>query len=160
MNQTTTPKVNVTDYQDIPTGVVNLCHAWSGDAFNMVSYMPEGQSPDVLRYWFPADPSKGEVDNDLLVMLEDDEEPGDDAPVPQPHARLRRGVRELHVHGLPAAADQITPAKLVADGRSRRTSRPWSCEEACSARGSGCWSSRPAVDAQWQAIWQQFKAGA
>ena len=37
--------------------------------------MPQGQSPDVLRYWFPTD-GKGEVDNDLFVMLKIGQEPG------------------------------------------------------------------------------------
>ena len=144
MNQTTMPKVNVTDYQDIPTGVVNLCQAWSGDAFNMLSYMPQGQSADVLRYWFPSDPTKGEVDNDLLVMLKMTQEPGHDAPVPQPHARLRRGLQQLHLHRLPAAADEDHAVQAgLATAPSRRTSPRSSSRSTCSARASACSSCRP-----------------
>ena len=42
---------------------------WSGDIINAQSYLPEGASADILRYWFPAD-GKGEVDNDLMVSLQ------------------------------------------------------------------------------------------
>ncbi len=42
---------------------------WSGDIINAQSYLPEGTSTDILRYWFPAD-GKGLVDNDLMVMLQ------------------------------------------------------------------------------------------
>ena len=161
MNKTTAPKVNVTDYQDIPTGVVNLCHAWSGDAFNMVSYMPQGQSADVLRYWFPDDPSKGEVDNDLLVMLKMTKNPVMTHSVPQPHARLQRRVQQLHVHRVPAAADEDHPVgKLVSDGTIPSNLASVVVEEGLFSKGQRLLELPPQVDAQWQAIWQQFKAGA
>ena len=39
---------------------------WSDDVISAKDLLPEGVSPDILRYWFPAD-GKGLVDNDLLV---------------------------------------------------------------------------------------------
>ena len=41
---------------------------WSDDMISAKNFLPEGVSPDILRYWFPAD-GKGPVDNDMLVVL-------------------------------------------------------------------------------------------
>jgi spermidine/putrescine transport system substrate-binding protein len=160
MNQTTMPKVNVTDYQDIPTGVVNLCHAWSGDAFNMVSYMPQGQSPDVLRYWFPEDPTKGEVDNDLLVMLKMTKNPV------MTHLFLNHmldydvAFNNFMFTGYQPPQTKITPSKLVSDGTIPANLASVIVEEGLFSKGQRLLELPPTVDAQWQAIWQQFKAGA
>jgi spermidine/putrescine transport system substrate-binding protein len=161
MNKTTAPKVNVTDYQDIPTGVVNLCHAWSGDAFNMVSYMPQGQSPDVLRYWFPADdPHKGEVDNDLLVMLKMTKNPV------MTHLFLNHmldytvAFNNFMFTGYQPPQTRITPSKLVSDGTIPANLATVVVEEELFQKGQRLLELEPTVDAQWQAIWQQFKAGA
>ncbi len=161
MNTTTAPKVNVTDYQDIPTGVVNLCHAWSGDAFNMVSYMPEGQSPDVLRYWYPADdPHKGEVDNDLLVVLKSTKYPV------MAHLFLDHmldydvAMKNFMFTGYQPPQTKITPSQLVADGTIPKNLASVVVEEALFAKGQRLLELPPDVDGQWQAIWQQFKAGA
>jgi len=52
MEGLTHPKVDVTDYTDIPSGVVNISQAWSGDMINAIGYLAKGESPSILRYWF------------------------------------------------------------------------------------------------------------
>jgi len=74
MQQATHPKVNVTDYTDLPAGVVAISQAWSGDLINALGYLANGESPSVLRYWFPPN-GKGEVDNDLMVVLRSSQSP-------------------------------------------------------------------------------------
>ena len=49
----TSPKVTITMYNDLPAGQLGLAQMWSGDIINAQSYLPEGTSTDVLRYWFP-----------------------------------------------------------------------------------------------------------
>ncbi len=160
MNQTTSPKVNVTDYQDIPTGVVNLCHAWSGDAFNMVSYMPQGQSPDVLRYWFPSDPTKGEVDNDLLVMLRMTKNPVMTQLFMNHMLDYDTAFNNFMFTGYQPPQVKITPSALVSDGTIPKNLASVVVEEDLFSKAQRLLELPPAVDAQWQAIWQQFKAGA
>jgi spermidine/putrescine transport system substrate-binding protein len=161
MNSATTPKVNVTDYQDIPTGVVDLCHAWSGDAFNMVSYMPQGQSPDVLRYWYPADdPQKGEVDNDLLVVLKSTRYPVAAHLFLDHMLEYDVAFGNFMFTGYQPPQTKITPSKLVADGTIPSNLASVVVEEALFSKGQRLLELAPDVDAQWQAIWQKFKAGA
>ena len=160
MNQVTSPKVNVTDYQDIPTGVVNLCHAWSGDAFNMLSYMPDGQSPDVLRYWFPSDPTKGEVDNDLLVMLKMTKNPVMTQMFLNHMLDYDVSYGNFMFSGYQPPQTKIVPSALVADGTIPKNLATVVVEESLFTKGQRLLELPPAVDAKWQAIWQQFKAGA
>lgn len=70
----TSPKVTITMYSDLPAGQIGLCQMWSGDAINAQSYLPEGVSAEILRYWFPQD-GKGLVDNDMLVTLKGGKNP-------------------------------------------------------------------------------------
>ena len=160
LNQSTAPKVNVTDYQDLPTNVVELCHAWSGDAFNMVSYMPQGQSASVLRYWFPSDPAKGEVDNDLLVMLRMTKNPV------MTHLFLNHmldysvAMGNFLFTGYQPPQTRITPSKLISDGTIPGNLASVVVQEDLFSKGQRLLELSPDVDAQWQAIWQQFKAGA
>jgi spermidine/putrescine transport system substrate-binding protein len=160
MNQVTSPKVNVTDYQDIPTGVVNLCHAWSGDAFNMLSYMPEGQSPDVIRYWFPSDPTKGEGDNDLFVMLKMTKNPVMTQMFLNHLLDYDTAYGNFMFSGYQPPQTKIVPSALVADGTIPKTLQSVVVEESLFSKGQRLLELPPAVDAKWQAIWQQFKAGA
>ena len=51
-----------------------LGQMWSGDIVNAQYYLPKGSRSDVLRYWFPED-GKGLVDNDLMVVLADGNNP-------------------------------------------------------------------------------------
>jgi len=160
MNQTTAPKVNVTDYQDVPTNVVELCQAWSGDAFNMLSYMPAGQSPDVLRYWFPSDPTKGEVDNDLLVMLRMTKNPVMTQMFLNHMLDYTIAFNNFMFTGYQPPQTKIVPSKLVSDGTIPANLATVVVEESLFSKGQRLLELPPAVDAQWQAIWQQFKAGA
>jgi len=160
MNQATSPKVNVTDYQDIPTNVVQLCQAWSGDAFNMISYLPSGTSPDILRYWFPSDPKKGEVDNDLLVILKMSKYPV------MAHLFLNHmldfnvAYANFKFTGYQMPQTMITPGTLVSDGTIPKNLASVVVQESLFGQGQRILELPPSVDAQWQAVWSQFKAGA
>jgi spermidine/putrescine transport system substrate-binding protein len=160
LNQTTAPKVNVTDYQDLPTNVVALCEAWSGDAFNMVSYLPQGQSADILRYWFPHNqPQHGEVDNDLLVVLKMSQSPV------MAHLFLNHmleydvAYKNLLAIGYQPPQTKITPDALVSDGTIPQNLSTVVVQEEWFKTGQRLLELPIALDAEWQAIWQQYKAG-
>ena len=105
----TSPKVTITMYSDMPAGQIGLCQMWSGDIINSaLSYMPEGVSPDILRYWFPARRERlgGQRLADHAPRRQ---EPGAGTPVHQPSVGSRRGPAELRADRLPAAAKQHQP---------------------------------------------------
>ena len=66
MRKATSPAITADMYSDLPAGLLSVCQMWSDDVISAKDLLPEGVSPDILRYWFPAD-GKGLVDNDLLV---------------------------------------------------------------------------------------------
>ena len=159
LNAATQPKVNVTDYQDVPTGVVSVCQAWSGDAINMISYMPTGQSPKVLRYWFPPD-GKGEVDNDLMVILKSSK-----APV-MAHLFVNHmldynvALKNFGAIGYQPPQTRLNVADLVSSGFIPANLSTAIVQPEWFNVGYRILELPPAVDAEWQAVWQEFKAGA
>jgi len=159
MNQVTMPKVNVTDYTDLPTKIVSLCQAWAGDAVNMLSYMPSGQSPNVLRYWGPTG-SAAAVDNDLLVMLSETK-----APV-MTHLFLNHmldyqvSIANFSYNGYQPPQNNITPSKLVADGFVPPNLASAVVLPSDYDQGQHILELPPADDAAWHTVWATFKAGA
>jgi len=159
LNHTTHPKVNVTDYQDIPTGVVDLCQAWSGDAVNMPYYFPaQSDKNKVLRYWTPPD-GKGPIDNDLLVPLRMSK-----APVAT-HLFLNHmldpdvAIANFGAIGYQPPQNKLTPDKLVADGYVPSNLATAVVLPKNFDTGARILELSPADDAAWQQVWQQFKAG-
>jgi spermidine/putrescine transport system substrate-binding protein len=61
-------RIDNNDYTDVPTGKTWVHHAWSGDIASSYQYLPKGQSPSTIGYWFPPN-RKGPVNNDLIVSL-------------------------------------------------------------------------------------------
>jgi spermidine/putrescine transport system substrate-binding protein len=74
LEKATSPKVTISMYNDLPDGQIGLTQMWSGDVVNALSYLPKSTPRSVLRYWFPQD-GKGEVDNDMMVVLKGGKNP-------------------------------------------------------------------------------------
>jgi len=62
--------------------------------------------------------------------------------------------------GYQPSQTKIVPSKLVSDGTIPANLATVVVEESLFSKGQRLLELPPAVDAQWQAIWQQFKAGA
>jgi spermidine/putrescine transport system substrate-binding protein len=63
------PKINITDYQTLPTGVSWLHQSWSGSVLSAFLYnLPAGDDGSYLRYWSPPS-GKGPVQNDCWAVL-------------------------------------------------------------------------------------------
>ena len=133
--------------------------AWSGDAINMQSYMPKGQSPDVLRYWFPAD-GKGAIDNDLLVITKRSKSPVLAHLFLDHMMEYDVAMGNFSAIGYQPPQTKITPAQLVTDqfipaNLSSAVVLPQFFDS-----GQRSLELAPADDQAWQQVWQQFKAGA
>jgi len=158
MNQTTKPKVNITDYTDIPEGRTDISQAWSGDMIAAVQYLPEGTKPDILRYWFPTD-GKGVVNNDLIVALK-----GGNNPVLSHlfiNFMLDTEIAKTNMTfvGYQPPQVSLTPDALVAAGLIPENLKSAVVLPAYFNAGYRQLELPPELDAKYQAIWQQFKAG-
>ena len=159
MNHTMAPKVNVTDYQDLPTGVVKMCQAWSGDAVNMISYLPQGVNESILRYWFPSD-GKGEVDNDLMVLTKMSQNPIATHLFLDHLLEYETAMQNFTGIGYQPPQNRVTPQTLVSSGFIPANLAGAVVLPKWFDTGARLLELPPAVEAKWQAIWQQFKAGA
>jgi len=159
MTQATKPKITITGYTDIPEGRLDLSQAWSGDLIAAVQYLPEGQSADILRYWFPED-GKGLVNNDLMVVLR-----GGNNPVLAHlflNFMLDPEIAKLNFSfvGYQPPQVSITAESLIADGMIPKTLASAVVKPGYFDSGYRLLELPPETDAKYQAIWQQFKAGA
>ncbi len=156
--QVTRPKVTITMYNDLPSGQIGLCQMWSGDVINSIYYLPKGQSPDILRYWFPAD-GRGMVDNDLIVCLS-----GGSNPVAAHtfiNYMLDADVAALNFSyvGYQPPQKSINPKTLVAQGYAPPNLATAAVLPRYFDEGVHLLELPPTVDGQWHEIWQEFKAG-
>jgi spermidine/putrescine transport system substrate-binding protein len=145
-------------YNDLPAGQYGLCQMWSGDAVNAQYYLPKGTSPDVLRYWFPSD-GKGMVDNDLMVVLAQGEN-----PVAAHHfinylLDQDVSIRNFAWNGYQPPLKTLTPESLVADGYIPDNLARATVLQRYFTTGVRLLQLPAAADNQWHQIWQEFKAG-
>ena len=155
----TSPKVTITMYSDMPAGQIGLCQMWSGDIINSaLSYMPEGVSPDILRYWFPAD-GKGLVDNDLLIMLRSGKNPV------LAHLFINHlldpevAQQNFAQTGYQPPQNNINPDSLVSSGFIPENLKSAVVKPEYFDTGYRLLELDPANDAAWHNVWRAFKAG-
>lgn len=152
----TAPAITSTATSEMDSGAVGLSQMWSGDMITASRSLPEGVSPDILRYWFPAD-GRGLVDNDLMVVLR-----GGRNPV-LAHLFINH-MLDPYVAGLNFAATgyqppqiSIKPDALVRDGvipagLAAAVVRPEYFDT-----GYRILELTPANRERWERIWRDFK---
>jgi len=159
MTAATHPRVTITDYSDLPEGKFSLTHSWSGDAVNMPYYLPKNGDASILRYWTPP-PGKGLVNNDLMALLRSGKNPV------AAHLLLNfllapdNAISNFGFTGYQPPQVTLTPAELVNQELIPPNLKPATVLQGYFATGLRTLELPPAVDAQWQAVWQRFKAGA
>ncbi len=158
MLQVTHPKVTITMYNDLPAGQYGLCQMWSGDVVNAVYYLPKGQSPDVLRYWFPSD-GKGMVDNDLMVVLAQGKNPVAAHYFINYMLDSKTAARNFGYIGYQPPQRSINPNEIVADGFVPKNLATATVLPRYFVEGSRLLQLPPQADNEYHQIWQEFKAG-
>jgi len=153
------PRVTITGYTDIPEGVLSLSQCWSGDMLAGVNYLPEGVDASLLRYWYPAD-GRGMVNNDFMCILK-----GGQNPVLAHHfvdfmLRDEVAIKNMGWVGYQPPLRSLTPATMVADGYLPQNLASAVVRPEWFQAGYPILELPPEVEAEYQAIWQQFKAGA
>ena len=157
----TKPKVTITMYNDLATGQLGLTQMWSGDVVNAVTYLPKGDTGSELRYWFPSD-GKGMVDNDLMVILSEGKNPVLAHLFIQHMLEPAVAKGNFSTTGYQPPQVSLNPAELVKEGYLPENLKSATVlpEYFDNNTGYRLLELAPAVDAEWQQVWQQFKAGA
>jgi spermidine/putrescine transport system substrate-binding protein len=156
--QSTSPKVTVTMYNELPAGQIGLSQMWSGDIINAQQYLPEGVGPEVLRYWFPQN-GKGLVDNDLMVMPRSGKSP----VLAQLFINymLEPEVAQQNFAAIGYQPPQVTtnPDTLVSSGFIPENLKSAVVRPEYFDTGYRLLELDAANDAAWHNIWRAFKAG-
>ncbi len=158
LNDTSRPRVNITMYNELPTGQTGICQMWSGDVVNAQYYLPKGKSTDILRYWVPED-GTSLVDNDLMLILA-----GGDNPVAAHYFLnylLDEAVAQTNFGytGYQPPQNAIKPSLLVEDGYLPENLKTASVLPEYFDTGARLLELPIAVDGQWRSIWQEFRTG-
>ena len=153
------PRVTISGYTDIPEGVMSLSQVWSGDMLAAINYLPQDVDASVLRYWFPQD-GLGMVNNDFLCVLK-----GGENPVLAHHflnymLTNEASLANLSWNGYQPPLKMLTPETMVADGYIPDNLKEAVVLPEWFVAGYPVLELPPEVEAEYQAIWQQFKAGA
>ena len=154
----TSLKVTITAYNDLPAGQLGLAQMWSGDIINAQSYLPEGTSTDVPRYWFPQD-GKGLVDNDLMVVLRSGKNPV------LAHLFINHmldpevAMQNFSAIGYQPPQVSITADSLVAEEFILENLRSAIVKPEFFDAGYRLLELDPANDDAWHNVWRAFKAG-
>lgn len=154
----TSPKVTAQMYTELPSGQIGLTQMWSGDAINAQYYLPEGQGPEILRYWFPED-GKGMVDNDMFGVLK-----GGKNPV-LAHLFLDHmldpdvALTNFGSIGYQPPQNSLNPDSLVEQGIIPENLKSAIVKPEYFGAGYALVELDPANDAAWRNVWQAFNAG-
>jgi spermidine/putrescine transport system substrate-binding protein len=152
-------KVSVLDYTYVPEGRAWLHEAWSGDFVSAQYYLPKGVDYSVLGYWFPPD-GGGLVGNDVISIPKSAKNPV------LAHHFINFMLDETYAYenffnfvGYQPPQVSLNPDRLVADEvvpphLASTVVRPEDFDE-----GYTLLELAPDVDARWQEIWADFKAG-
>jgi spermidine/putrescine transport system substrate-binding protein len=71
---TVNPKVDIGAYSEVPENRATIHQCWSGDMISAQYYLPQGDSVDVLGYWYPED-EPGIVGTDTIAVCAGAEHP-------------------------------------------------------------------------------------
>lgn len=156
MRQNTAPAITVTMYTELPAGLIGLSQMWSDDMISAKNFLPEGVSPDILRYWFPAD-GKGLVDNDMLVVLREGKNPVA-AQLFMNHM-LDPQVAKTNFETVGSLSPQVslTPESLVSSGLIPANLKSAIVRPEYFDAGYRMLELEPANEDAWRRLWKAFK---
>lgn len=158
LRKTMRPKVTISMYTEMPAGQYGLCQMWSGDAINTPYYLPKKTSPDVMRYWFPED-GKGEIDNDLVVLLAQGENPVAAHFFINEILDNKVAGQNFGFTGYQPPLNKFTPDTLVSQGYLPQNLSAAVVKESDFKTGLPLLQLPPETDTAWHNVWQEFKAG-
>jgi len=158
LSQTVKPKVTVSMYNDLPSGQLGISQMWSGDVVNAQYYLPDGQSVDVLRYWFPED-GKGLVDNDLMMVLAGGKNPVLAHLFIEHMLDEKNSLKNFGWVGYQPPQNAIDTDLLVADGYLPGNLATAAVRKEWFDTAYRLLEMPVEADAAWHRVWQQFKAG-
>lgn len=152
-------KANVNAYSEVPEGTATVHQAWSGDAIAGQYYLPKGETPDVLGYWRPEDPSERVIGSDNIAVP---------ASAPKPvlaHLMINDlldteiSLRNFGWNGYQPPLTKLSGRFLIDQGYIPDNLLNAVVEPGDFDEGLTFYEVSPSTEALWRQSWSEFKAG-
>jgi spermidine/putrescine transport system substrate-binding protein len=154
----TNVQIDNNDYTYIPDGRIWIHEAWSGDMAAAEYYMPKGTPVEVVGYWFPAD-GKGPVGSDTITVLKSGKNPVLSHLFLNYMLDLDNALENISFNGYMQPLNGVTPQVLVSEQILPPSLTSTVVLPSYFNKGVRELELAPAVDAEWQAAWNQFSGG-
>ncbi|QBR91496.1 polyamine ABC transporter substrate-binding protein [Nocardioides euryhalodurans] len=152
-------KANINAYSEVPEGTATIHQAWSGDAIAGQYYLPKGETPEVLAYWRPDDPSEQVIGNDSIAI------PASSTKPVLAHLMIndlldnKIGLRNFGWNGYQPPLTKLSGQYLVDQGYIPSNLVNAVVEPGDFDEGLTFYEVAPSTEALWRQSWSQFKAG-
>lgn len=156
MRRNTSPVITATMFSDLAAGLISVSQMWSDDIISAKDFLPEGVSPGILRYWFPAD-GRGLVDNDLFVLPRSGRNPASAHLFVNHMLDPQVAWSNFASTGCQAPQVSFDPDSLVAGGVVPANLKTAIVRPEYFKVGYRILELDPANEAAWHGIWRAFK---
>lgn len=150
------PQIDILSYQEIPAGNRDISLCWSGDMLTAPGYLPEGDDPSVLGFWYPDTTLTA---NDFFAVLS-----GGDKPV-LAHRFIDffidadNALENQSFVGYQPALEALTAEVLLESGNVPENLAGALVTPERYDAGKRLVNLAPEVDALWIDVWAEFTAG-
>lgn len=159
LDEAVNPKLDVSQYEDLPAGRAWIHQAWSGDLIAAQYNLPRGTDVSVLRYWYPPE-GGGVIGSDNMVVLRTARNPV------LAHEFLNFMLDNevaysnfVDWNGYQAPMNDIDPDRLVSDRAIPETLASAVVKPSDFDTGHTILELSPAVDGLWHDAFQRFLSG-
>lgn len=152
-------KANVNAYSEVPEGTATIHQAWSGDAIAGQNYLPKGETPDVLAYWRPDDPTERVIGSDNIAI------PAGAAKPVLAHLMINDlldtdiALRNFGWNGYQPPLTKLSGPYLIEQGYIPDNLLDAVVEPGDFDDGLTFYEVSPSTEALWRQSWSEFKAG-
>ena len=159
LSQRVRPKVEISAYETLPAGRINLAQMWSGDILSgAINYLPKGTPASVLSYWYQSD--GGPAFNDCIGVAAA-------AQKPVIAHRFLNYLMEPKVAydnfvgyvGYQPPQKTLNAAKLFSDGILPKSLSNAVVTERAYAASNGYLTLTAEGEQIWEKAWAKFRAG-
>jgi spermidine/putrescine transport system substrate-binding protein len=153
-------KANVNAYSEVPEGTATVHQCWSGDAIAGQNYLPKGETPEVLGYWRPENPSDYVIGSDNIAIPKSASKPV------LAHLMINDlldndiSLNNFAWNGYQPPLTKLSAKYLTDKGYIPENLMNSVVHGSDFESGHTFYEVTPSTEALWQTSWAQFKAGA
>ena len=152
-------KANVNAYSEVPEGTATIHQAWSGDPIAGQYYLPKGETPDVLGYWRPEDPTQYVIGSDNIAIPKSATKPVLSHLLINDLLDNEIGLRNFGWNGYQPPLTKLSARYLIDQGYIPENLMNAVVVPEDFDTGLTFYEVSPSTEALWREAWSGFKAG-